>query len=381
MIEIDLLTKIVAPQTRVWRSFAGDGYRFLDKFIQDNVIFLDLPSLELPDGPLSQHPELLPRIVAAKETIEVYRQLGPEAEIKVDWRDHMDARNTIARGLLRQSVINMFEHARKDDLVVAPATVSDGLMYVGVLTEPPAVRRFVTVERYGATRIPARGIEWLGSISEHKLSIPLISSLRHQNPFSLLERSLFPEVLSVAYTNFVFGDRHCCTIFNEADDYLDRDAALLGLISQVSGALAFAIETKAASDNVDLVSLFLASIPIEYSCSQSVDIHSAGFNRYISSKLTPLMVASIVGALIYLGSNFPPEAIAGQLKEISVVNSPAADHDCIPPVSEATKRFLQTTPIEEVQRMCILARDAHARAGLKPGVAVKGGKAPRPEKR
>ncbi len=293
----------------------------------------------------------------------------------------MDARNTIARGLLRQSVINMFEHARKDDLVVAPATVSDGLMYVGVLTEPPAVRRFVTVERYGATRIPARGIEWLGSISEHKLSIPLISSLRHQNPFSLLERSLFPEVLSVAYTNFVFGDRHCCTIFNEADDYLDRDAALLGLISQVSGALAFAIETKAASDNVDLVSLFLASIPIEYSCSQSVDIHSAGFNRYISSKLTPLMVASIVGALIYLGSNFPPEAIAGQLKEISVVNSPAADHDCIPPVSEATKRFLQTTPIEEVQRMCILARDAHARAGLKPGVAVKGGKAPRPEKR
>jgi hypothetical protein len=384
MIEIDLLTKIVPEGTRVWRSFAGDGYKFLDKFIQDDVIFLDLPSLELPVAPLGESTELLPRIVAAKETIDLFALLGSEAEVNVDWRNHIDARNSIGRGLLRQSIINLFEHARAGDLVVAPTTVANGIMHVGVLEEGPAVRRFVTVERYGNTRIPARRVNWLGRIAEHKLSVPLISSLRHQNPFSLLERSLFPEVFSVAYTNFIFGDRHSCTIFNEADDYLDRDAALLGLISQISAALAYAIDEGTEDANIDLVGLFLASIPIEYSCSQSADIHSEGFNRFISGKLTPLMLVSIVSVLMYLGTNYSPDAIAAQVKNVSVVNSlGSADDECVPPVSEATKRFLQTTPIEEVQRMCILAREAHTRAGLKSGVAVQGikGHRPRPKQR
>jgi hypothetical protein len=383
MIEIDLLTNLVPADTRVWRAFAGDGYKFLSTFIGEDVIFLDLPTLELPDGPLAESAELLPRIVAAKEAVDLFDILGNEADVRVDWRDHTGARNSIARGILRQSVINLFDQARLGDLIVAPTTVAEGLMHVGILTEAPGLRRFANVERYGTANIPARRINWIGQIAEHKLSMPLIRSLRHQNPFSLLERSLFPEVFSVAYTNFIFGDRHSCTIFNEADDYLDRDAALLGLVSQISAALAFAIEQGSADAEIDLVGLFLSSIPIEYSCSQSADIHSEGFNRFISGKVTPLILVAIVGALIFLGSNYQPNAIAEAVKEIEVVNSLGGPiDDCVPAVSEATRRFLQTTPIEEVQRMCILAREARDRAGLKSGVAVQGtGHKPRPKDR
>src|SRR5438874_9633482 len=114
--------------------------------------------------------------------------------------------------------------------------------------------------RYGRTPIPARAIDWLANFPENMISTALSQSLRHQHPFTLLERSLFVETFSLVHGSFVYGDRHVSTIYNDRSDFLDSDAALLGAISRLSAA---------ASRSVDLGLPDLAVVDLHrYSASQ-----------------------------------------------------------------------------------------------------------------
>jgi hypothetical protein len=372
MIEIDILTRIIAPGTRAWRLFPGSSYRFLDTFLDQNQGFLDIPGLELPQGPILESNELLPRMVASQALADTLRTLGPDAQVNIDWRDYSASRNSVARGIFRNSISNFYEVAQLGDLVVAPSTMGIGEVYVGAIADRPNERHYATFRReYGDNPIPARRINWLTVVLEHKLSFALSSALRHQNPFTLLERSLFTEVFALAYTNFEYAGLHSGTVYNTKDDYIDRDSAFLGLVSQVSAILCQRNERDSTGVAPGLLDSILTQHPIEYSCSQTSDIHSEGFNRFLSSKATPLIIVSLVAILGYLGTNSSEDKLPTDIQQVVVTNSISGPHDeCTAVVDKATKMFLQTTPIDEVWRLCKLARDARDRAGLEPDVSV-----------
>lgn len=379
-IEIDLLTREIPSDCKVWRSFAGTGYKFLERFLEKQAVFLDLPGLELPDGDLSEANDFLARILAAQETAEIYRYSGPEAEINVSWEDYRNARRSVGRGIIRSSAINLYRYAKMGDLVVVPSPITAGTIYIGAIADTPDERSTVLLEDvYGLSEIPSRAVRWLSSIPEHKLSYDLTSVLRHQNPFSLVPNSLFLEVMSIAYTNFTYRDRFSSVVYNLQDDYLDIDSALIGIVAQISASIIEKLEDgeEIALDDHELLQALIGRPSLEYTCSQSVDIHSEGFNRFVSSKLTPLVIASILSALTYLGTYSTREALAADIAQITVVNStePASER-CAPPVSEATTRFLAQTDIDIVWEMCQRAREAKRRAGLQPGVTIRGNDRP-----
>ena len=76
----------------------------------------------------------------------------------------------------------------------------------------------------------------LNDVSENMVSLALSQTLRHEHPFTLLERSRFIETFALFYGSFVFDDRHVSTIYNDSSVFLDADAALLGAISRLSAA-------------------------------------------------------------------------------------------------------------------------------------------------
>lgn len=277
---------------------------------------------------------------------------------------------------MRSSAINLYRHAKFGDLIVLPTTLQTGIVYVGVIADHPDARGLSFVERlYGATPIPSRSVNWLASIPEHKLSFALTSVLRHQNPFSLIPRNLYIEVMSVAYTNFTYKNRFSSVIYNLLDDYLDADSALIGMVSQISANIIESMDEGADLDldNADLLKTLFRKPSIEYNCSQSADIHSPGFNRFVSGKITSLAMISVIGALTYLGTHSNREALASDIAQIAVTNSlEPKGGSCPPPVSEATKRFLSQTDIDIVWEMCQRTRAAKSRAGLQPGVLMRG---------
>jgi hypothetical protein len=300
MAQIDLKAAIVARETRVWRLFPGQHYKFLPKFVADKIAFLDIPGFEMPDGPLSEADDLPKRIRRAEVIIEKIRQDGPDDIPVVTANDLRNFRVGKKRQRHQQAVINFYETAAPGDLIVTPDRLSQGRVWIGQFAG--RARRVVEAtlpEIYGNTPIPARRVNWFGQFPENKISTRLSKSLRNEHPFSLIERTLFLEVFSLAFSSYVFLDHHSATIYNTKNDYLDLETSLLGLVSSMAATMSEKVE-KGEGDEFDPVDALFEGASIEFHCSIASDIHSEGFSRFTSEKITPLVIAAFIAALSLL---------------------------------------------------------------------------------
>ncbi len=236
------------------------------------------------------------------------------------------------------------------------------------------IGRFLSNERiksfyprhYGQHEIPARSIRWLGHYIENSVSTRLSEKLRHSHPFTLLESSLFPEVFSLAFGSFSYGELKASTVYS-GDDFLDTDSAFIGNISRLAATACAAI------DNGDIglgrgaiVSMLLSNPPIQYTCTQEVDIHSPGFNRFLSVTIVPLVISALIASFIELSKVSSPTSLQSDVQALHYVNSASnADPHVTAMVSEASKRVLQSLGVDNTWAICEAAKAAHDRAGLR----------------
>jgi hypothetical protein len=363
LIRVDLRTVVVSPETRVWRLFPGSDYKFLETFLRGRTAFLDLPSLQLPDGELASGPDLLSRVVASLNTKDLIQQVGAEAGPILDFAAYRGSRRTAKRSRVEQAVINFYRVARQGDYVIVPSTLSERRVHVGRFASNAVSLELAP--KYGRHRIPGREIQWLAHLDEGQISTPLSTSLRHQHPFSLVGRSQYVEVMAVAHPNYVFGERTVATVYNRKDDFLDSDSSLIGNLSKLAGATLQAMSTEQDLGAVTVRTLF-AGVSHEFTCNQESDIHSEGFTRFISSALTPLVIIAMLSILSTVDLAGGQDAVQQQVQNIEIVNPSTPDDPCVPIVSQATKMILNSVGIESIYEMCKAAHDAKERAGLDP---------------
>lgn len=364
-IQVDLHAPTVRNDQRVWRMFPGRGYRFLDSFLEQHVGFLDFPDLVLPGKP-AEATDLIPRIARSQAVRDAFHKHGSDFHPNtIKLSDHTSARRTKYRALLRQALLNLMVEAKGGDYVVLPEPIFRANIHVGRI-RGEATHGYYAY-RYGKTAIPARHITWLASVPENSVSVALSNSLRHQHPFSLLEKNLYVEIFSLAHGSFVYGDRHASTIYNTESDFLDADAAFLGAISRLAAAACRAVdEGKSTLDASDLVDVLLRTPPIEYTCTQAADIHSAGFNRYVSGTVVSLVIAALTATFIGFGEKSSKGQLPSDINTFVVMNSAqGADPQCTARVSKASAMVLSALGIDKTWSLCEAARAAQRRAGLK----------------
>ena len=289
----------------------------------------------------------------------------------LDKNKYLNSRRTQNRSRVAQSIINFYHEVKDGDYIVLPYPLSFGKIMVGRATD--FIFPFTLDSIYGGISIPARRIDWTLEIHENKISTDLSRSLRNETPISLLENSRFIEVFSLAHGSFVHGERHVSTIYNDKDDFLDIDASLLGTISRISSAICHYIDhPQQYTAEPYLLDVLLSQSPIEYSCSQEVDIHSVGFNRYIAATLVPMVISALTGTLIHLSGQDSKEAVAAEINKIQYVNSgDGADPQCTARVSEASKAALKLMGIDNTWNLCQTMKASKARAGLRPSATPK----------
>ncbi len=373
MVAVTLTAARISDETKIWRLFPGGSYKFLSTFEDKRLAFLDLPGLEFDRGKLSADPKLLSKILASGAIADAKREYGPDTQVDFDVTAFPRPRRTKARGRLRQAVINFYENAKAGDLIVVPSTLSEGIIRIGKFEHPPARRLQGRVkERYGNTTIPARRIEWLASVSEHQVSQPLRESLRNQHPFSIIENSLYAEVLSFSYKNFIFGEQFSALIHNNKDDYTDRETALLGMISKLSAAFSEDVENGIpAPQSTSALDKFFLDSSVEFSCSHSSDIHSKGFNWFRGARQTAFVMVLTLGALAALHEYSNSADILQDAGNVSyIIELPDQNDPCIPNITDATKRLISSFEPEQLWEMCKRAKEAQDRAGLSPSVTI-----------
>jgi hypothetical protein len=363
MLEVDIRAPSIPRDQRVWRLFPGSGYKFLDAFAQQKVGFLDFPGFEFPEGKLSDAKDLIERIAKSEKLAEDLRAAARGAKAREASKQKPKA--TKKRGRNGQAIINFFEVAKPGDFVVLPEPVYLSNVWVGRFAKPEIVDAFAP--RYGDVAIPARAIEWIGKYAENSVSTNLSQALRNQHPFTLLEKSAYLEVFSLAYGSFVHGDHHAATVYNDRNDFLDSDSAFLGVISRLASAAAKSLdESRSSLTPAELLDVLVREPPIEYTCNQAADIHSPGFTRYISGAIVPLVIAAVAAALIGLAQNSTKGALADDVAKLTFVNSGSnADPQCMARVSEASNRVLLALGTERTWVLCEAARNARDRAGMR----------------
>ncbi|MFG1190998.1 hypothetical protein [Xanthobacter flavus] len=326
---------------------------------------MDIPGLELPHGELKADQDLLDRLVASQATIESVKRQREQATA-VDPSEYADSRISKARGRKRQAIVNLYGEASKGDLIVVPDTLESSKIYIGEISDTADDRIYIDIpDRYFSIKIPARSVKWLSSVDEQKLSTKLSRSLRVRHTFTILERSIFPEILSLAYSNFIYNGMFSSVIINSLDDFIDKDAALLSVISRLSALCTEKYITESGHpDIVDLFSIILSSGNIEYTSQIATDIHSAGFSRYLGATPTALVIAVAIAIMAAL-ANIPAAQIPQAVDQVEIVNSLAPDDvSCRPPVRGATEMFLQTLGESKIIEMCEAMKEAQRRAGL-----------------
>lgn len=324
-----------------------------------------------PDARLSQDEQLFSKIAFSSAVREKLLSDDPAGVENIKLEDFSTSRHTERRGRFRQAIINFYEEAKAGDLVVLPEPIHMSRIWIGEFVSDE-ITDGLCVSKYGRTVIPARSIKWLGGYRENTVSSRLSEALRNQHPFTLLEKSVFLEVFSLAFNSFIYDGRHVATMFN-GDDFLDSDSSLLGIISRISSNACYEIENTAGAfrESPDLLAILINPPPIEYTCVQESDIHSEGFTRYISGTVVPLVISATVATLIYLAFNSSKETLAEDIGRINYVNTGInSDPQCTAKISSATKRVLDNFGIDKTWAMCQAARESHRRAGIRPSAKI-----------
>jgi hypothetical protein len=370
-IEVDLRAPTVKADQRIWRMFPGPSYQFLGDFISQKVGFLDTPGFEFPDnGLLGEAKDIIARVARSEAIKEQLIRNGPTYKPTANLVDFLKSRSSQNRTRIANAIVTLFEVANKGDFVVLPEPIHMSKIWVGQIldekrsADQPKAANYS--KKYGKCQMPARRINWIGSYEENTISKGLSDALRHQHPFTLLEKSFHIEVLSLAHGSFVYGERFASTIYNDKNDFLDSDAALLGAISRLAAAACMAVDQQKAIKHKDLVDILLRSPPIEYTCSQVSDVHSPGFNRYVAGSFAALVIATVTAYVLGVAQNSAAAATPQPLPIMVVINSaPGADPACTARVSEASAKVLEALGTERTWALCEAARAASERAGLR----------------
>ncbi|MGN6773371.1 MAG: hypothetical protein ACTHJQ_26525 [Rhizobiaceae bacterium] len=367
MIDIDLRAVSIPAGTRVWRLFPGEDYKFLDAFIKARKGFLDLPAFEFPvSRPLKSSPELLARILASQQTKKAIAEARTtDVPAFTNWSLLTKERRTSNRSRFEAAVVNFYQEAKQGDYVITPSTLSQRRIFLGRFASNATTTELF---KYGRHGIPARDIDWLGNVDEGKLSEHLAKSLRHQHPFSLIERSRFLEVFALANASYQFGTQTVATVYNRKNDFLDSDAALMGVIAKLAAAACAALDNKGQIG--DPLQAVVSVPPIEYTCSQESDIHSEGFTRFISGALTPLVISAMLAILLASDITKTAAQVSADAKQARVINTLSPNDPCIPSVDNATKMILNSVDIRITYELCKAAHAAKDRAGLDPSATA-----------
>jgi hypothetical protein len=158
MIQIDLNAPSIPESQRVWRLFPGSGYRFLESFRQQNVGYLDIPGFVFPHGRLSDATDLVARVAASQSIVGEINNDTTNSSLKINLDDFSIARNTKFRGRLKQAIINLYEVAKLNDIVIMPEPKYMSKVWIGRFTQNITSQALYNLKNPNLT-ITARRIE------------------------------------------------------------------------------------------------------------------------------------------------------------------------------------------------------------------------------
>ncbi|TAU80459.1 hypothetical protein ELI41_29575 (plasmid) [Rhizobium leguminosarum] len=367
MIRVDIHTREILADTRIYVARPGPNYKFYELFVDRNFVGPDLPGLDLPAfDRLAEVEDFMERV---KRSVAIRRYaVRGERDIPVpaaDLADYVDAPTSRSIAQFARVARAYFSTMKAGDLIIVPPANFRGLAHIGELTGPPNQIKATYPNLYPGTPLQGRNVAWRAVLEKAKLPAQALDALQKPSALFLLTREAWPAIFRRAYGSYSmpgeYGARFEITSekFQTTDDFLIQ--AFFNFVSKNTELV------QAGSD--DLLSLrdgaFAAggAAPDLYT-----NVNSPGGLSLKSLIVTPIVIAVMLTLAISVGVEAYAAAEAGTLV-FGNSQAPAGDQ-CTVEVSNQVVTQLRLLGYDRWSEACEVARSAAEKTGISTTVAV-----------
>lgn len=364
IIEIDLRARVLNPDEEIYVLFPGEGYSQYEMFRSRRMAFLDFPGLTLVNrNDLSDLKRKLARSDALRDWHQGRWEEGEPAPSR-NLSDYDSSRMSERRRTYAASIDKFYFGLPEGTIIVVPGPGGAfGEVLIGELRGGPVQAK---IPGYGDDTVPVRSVEWVATVPKRQFSDELIARLQLPIPLVLLDKTLRPEVVRKAYSNYIYGGEYVARIsttsqvFDSLDDYF-----IQSFVNYIAGTLAALEVTPQRDIRVDLRRALeeLRARP-ELVPELTSNINSPGALRYITQDISSLVIVSFLAIAL-----LAPDAKASNIR---VVNSAApATDSCAYVVDQRVKQAFEIMDIPSLKAACEHAQAAAHKTGLKSSVIVR----------
>lgn len=368
-IEINSPSKTIPESNKVYILRPGKSGSFLSDFLSKNVVFLDLPKMELPPK-FSLTDDLKRKIHMARAFSTYYRSSSISLDIppidpaKYDPKKGLDdKRYTSSDGQTFKSVQTLYFEAKDGDIVICHSGGMDSPIYVGEIQgEYNQDKALIT--KYGEQEVPARKVKWLRkNRRKYDFSFELTQQLRNPRALFLLKQSLRQEIYDYAYGIYELAEEASITVRvsppENPQDHIDPLA-----LSSAQNLVLYLNAMHNALKNSELSAFnqlsFEAAIASDYykvaPLSAEYEIHSPGSVIYRAQQGAKVgFIAAVLALTSY------PNVAEAQEYDVMVKNEwNEVPSSCDVEVADSVKHILLHLNLDQWQRLCEERKKADA---------------------
>jgi hypothetical protein len=367
MIEIDIHTKRISSDTKIYVVRPGPNYRLFDQFVDNNFVGPDLPDLALPAfidiGDVGDLADRVARSMAIRKYVLAGRQ-GDEPPL--DLQNYASAPSNRALSQFLRLARAYFGAMKQGDLVIVPPANFRGLAHIGELIEPPNSHAELAVATYPGMPLTGRNVRWLATIEKAKLPAQTLDALQKPSALFLLAQSAFRGIFRRAYGSYVTADEYGTRFEVSAETYQTIDDFHI----QAFFNFVTANTARVSAGQTQLLGLREGAFSGEgIAPDLYTNVNSPGGLSLKSAVVTPIVIAVMLTLAVTLGADAYAAATGGML---TIGNSlaPAGDA-CVTQVNEQVITQLQLLGYDAWAEACEVARKAADRTGISTTVDVK----------
>jgi hypothetical protein len=366
-VTLDIDTKIVSSDQRIWAVFPGLSRRFLNNFIDERVIFLDTPDINLNLVALRSIDTLRKHVAMSLAWKSFY--LGHREDVPSSIPDHYDPPRTPSFSAAVGNVRSMFARMNSGDLVLLAGRSIYEPVLVGEVDGAFNPDDYTHIDRYPGAAIPMRRVHWLPVSNERRfLSKDLSMLLSNRKAVVNIDRRLFGEqVFRIAYGDYV--DKEASRYIFEGNNYNNQATdAIPGIRLIAYFCAAFSAEEQNrlseffALDIDDSIETFFDRSLLS---SFELDFRSPGeyvlFAKNAALALTVALLVSATADGLSLTAARQAE-IENSRESDTQISSEAAK--CPPQIENAYRNILNAINLEKYEKACKLNKAAQNGVGL-----------------
>lgn len=366
---VDIRTRFLPLDARVFIIFPGPGYRYFDTMRQEFAVFLDIPGFPRFDEKFPDRSDIVRSIVVSDRVREWHNKGMPsDARPERDLRKVADYRAT-QRRVQFAGMIEHFFDLPEGTIFVVPGPDETSPVLFGELRGERRKFEPIASPDLPDEMIPGRRVEWINEVTRRELPRWLDKRMPSPNPLRQIEKSQHRYVFDLMYERyhydgrFVVKLRTSSTEFTSLDDYLLNQVVLYAaaLHQMQHDGLQVNVSDMPISEVVSRIT-FTSDIP-----ELRIAISSPGFVVFDGKNIVPLVAGVFFAMTNALGANEPP--VKPQI--INSVDQSAVSIQCAADVEREVSADIDMMGYKRWQEKCRSDVELNRRTKLEPGLTVE----------